>query len=72
MMKSALEAYELGYADGLCMAEKMRWQGTPIGELLRGFNYCPDREHPDAYDDGFQAAMKDADRWEWSPRRIAG
>jgi hypothetical protein len=39
MTKSSREAYENGYADGVLMAEKMRWQGTSIGTFLKGSPY---------------------------------
>jgi hypothetical protein len=60
------EAYERGYADGSRMAEHMRWQGTPIGNILKGSCYDPDRHFHDAYDDGFKRAMDAASRVEWS------
>jgi hypothetical protein len=67
------EAYENGYADGLRMAEQMRWQGTPIGNMLKGACYTPDRYFHAAYDDGFKQAMDAACRVEWSfPERTPG
>lgn len=59
-------AYEKGYADGLCLAEKMRWQGTPIGDLLRRFPHHPERRKSAAYEEGFRQAMEDAGRLEWT------
>ena len=60
------EAYEKGYADGSRMAEQMRWQGTPIGNMLKGSCYDPDRHFHAAYNDGFRRAMDAASRVEWS------
>jgi hypothetical protein len=51
------------------MAEKMRWQGTPIGNLLKGSSYRPDPDYPAEYDEGFRHAMEDASRTEWMPPR---
>lgn len=64
--RSPREAYEDGYADGSRMAEQMRWQGTPIGNMLKGSCYSPDRHFHAAYDDGFKHAMDAACRVEWS------
>jgi hypothetical protein len=47
------------------MAEKMRWRGTPIGNLLKGSSYRPDGNYRAAYNEGFRQAMKDASRGEW-------
>jgi len=60
------EAYQQGYADGSRMAEQMRWQGTPIGNVLKGPCYKPDHEFRAAYDDGFKQAMYAASRVEWT------
>ena len=60
------EAYAKGYADGLRMAEQMRWQGTPIGNILKGSCYNPDRHFHADYNDGFKHAMDAACRVEWS------
>ena len=48
------------------MAEKMRWQGTPIGDFLKGSSYHPEQEYRPAYDNGFRHAMQDAYRVEWA------
>jgi len=66
MTRNLQEAYEKGYADGVCTAEKMRWQGTPIGDFLKGSSYRPERHYRTAYDDGFRLAMQDAYRVEWA------
>jgi hypothetical protein len=60
------EAYRRGYTDGSRMAEQMRWQGTPIGNILKGMRYQPDQEFRAAYDDGFRQAMHAASRVEWT------
>ena len=60
------EAYQQGYADGSRMAEQMRWQGTPIGNVFKGSCYQPDHEFRAAYDDGFKQAMHAASRVEWT------
>ena len=65
-MQSPQEAYAKGYADGLRMAEQMRWQGTPIGNILKGSCYNPDRYFHAEYNDGFKHAMDAACRVEWS------
>lgn len=65
MIRNLQEAYEKGYADGLCMAERMRWRGTPIGDFLKGSCYRPEREYRTTYDNGFRHAMRDAYRVEW-------
>jgi hypothetical protein len=65
MAKNFQEAYEKGYADGQCLAEKMRWQGTPMGALLKGSGYQPDGTYRAAYDEGFKQAMEKAARIEW-------
>jgi len=70
MTKSAQEAYQNGYTDGVSMAERMRWRGTPIGDFLRGSPYRPDVNHRSAYDTGFKRAMSDASREEWMPPRL--
>jgi hypothetical protein len=67
MGHSAQEAFEKGYTDGLSTAEKMRWQGTPIGNLLKGSPYRPDGDFPVAYATGFKQAMEEASRVEWTP-----
>jgi hypothetical protein len=67
MVHSPLEAFEQGYSDGVSMAEKMRWQGTPIGNLLKGSPYQPDKDFPAAYETGFKQAMEEASRVEWTP-----
>jgi len=66
-MESSQEAYESGYADGVFMAEQMRWQGTPIGDFLKGPAYRPAQNHRATYDAGFKRAMQDASRGNWSP-----
>jgi hypothetical protein len=66
MIRKAQEAYEKGYADGLSMAEQMRWQGTPIGTLLKGTRYRPDQDYRVAYNTGFKHAMTAAHRVEWA------
>jgi len=65
MVHSSAEAYEKGYADGLSMAEKMRWQGTPIGDLLRRFPHRPEQQYRAAYEEGFSHAMAASSRLEW-------
>lgn len=67
MTKNPQEAYESGYTDGAFMAEQMRWQGTPIGDFLKGSSYRPDEKHRTMYDEGFKRAMQDASRGNWSP-----
>lgn len=67
MARNSTEAYAQGYTDGQCMAEKMRWQGTPIGNLLKGSPYRPDRDYRVAYDEGFRQAMEDASWPAWIP-----
>jgi hypothetical protein len=57
MAHSSAEAYEKGYADGLRMMEKMRWQRTPIGDLLRRFPHRPEQRYRAAYEEGFAHAM---------------
>ncbi len=52
---------------GVLMAEKMRWQGTPIGNFLKGSPYRPDENYHTAYDEGFRRAMEDASRGNWTP-----
>ncbi len=69
---SPQEAYKKGYADGSRMAEQMRWQGTPIGNVLKGSCYEPDRDFHAAYDDGFKQAMDAASRVEWHFPKEAG
>ncbi len=64
--RNSQEAYQHGYADGSRMAEQMRWQGTPIGNVFKGLCYQPDQEFRAAYDDGFQQAMYAASRVEWT------
>ena len=66
MAQSPGEAYEKGYADGLCLAEKMRWQGAPIGDLLKRFPRYPEQRYSAAYEEGFKQAMEDAGRLEWT------
>lgn len=67
MTKNVQEAYKNGYTDGISMAERMRWRGTPIGDFLRDSPYRPDANHRSAYDTGFKRAMEDASRGEWTP-----
>ena len=68
MESKAIEAYEKGYDDGRLVAEKMRWQGTPIGSLLKSSSYRPpDRDYRFEYDKGFKRAMENAGRSEWTP-----
>jgi len=70
--QNSQEAYKRGYADGSRMAEQMRWQGTPIGHVLKGSCYEPDGEFHAAYDDGFKQAMDAASRVEWTlPKVVA-
>ncbi len=66
MVQHSEGAYEKGYADGLGLAEKMRWQGTPIGDLLRRFPHHSERRPSAAYEEGFRQAMEDAGRLEWT------
>ncbi|MGE0824756.1 MAG: hypothetical protein AB7G75_36245 [Candidatus Binatia bacterium] len=63
--KTSQDAYQKGYDDGCRMAEQMRWQGTPIGNVLKGSRYDPDPEFPGVYADGFAHAMAGASRLEW-------
>jgi hypothetical protein len=63
--KTPQDAYQKGYVDGLRMAEQMRWQGTPIGNVLKGSCYAPDPDFPGVYADGFAQAMVGASRVEW-------
>lgn len=65
MVRSSAEAYEKGYADGLSVAEKMRWQGTPIGDLLKRFPRKPEQWSSAAYEEGFAHAMAASSRVEW-------
>lgn len=65
MAQSSTEAYAKGYADGLSMAEKMRWQGTPIGNLLSRFSPSPEPLYHAAYEEGFAQAMVASSRIEW-------
>jgi DMSO/TMAO reductase YedYZ molybdopterin-dependent catalytic subunit len=67
MTQNAQEAYEKGYADGVSMAEQMRWQGTPIGNILKGTRYQPENTYRAAYGEGFRQAMTAAHRIEWTP-----
>ena len=67
MTKSPQEAYKSGYTNGVFMAEKMRWQGTPIGNFLKSSPYRPDEDYRSAYDAGFRRAMEDAFRGNWTP-----
>lgn len=67
MLHSAMEAYEKGYSDGKLTAEQMRWQGTPIGDLLKGPYYQPEAAYPAEYEAGFLHAMESAGRSEWRP-----
>lgn len=67
MAQNAQDAYEQGYADGLSMAEQMRWQGTPIGTLLKRSRYRPDQDYRVAYNTGFKHAMTASHRVEWVP-----
>ena len=67
MTKNPEEAYENGYTDGVIMAERMRWRGTPIGDVLVGSLYRPDENHRPWYDSGFRRAMTDASRESWTP-----
>jgi hypothetical protein len=62
MVHSSAEAYERGYADGLSMAEKMRWRGTPIGDLLSRFPHRPEQQYRAAYEEGFSHAMAASSR----------
>ena len=70
MAKSPKAAYRKGYADGLRMARRIRWQGTLVGILLRGARYQPDRDYRAEYDKGFRQAMEDTSVVEWTPPRI--
>ena len=65
MVHNSVEAYEKGYADGLSMAERMRWQGTPIGDLLQRFPHRPEQRYRAAYEEGFSHAMVASSRGEW-------
>ena len=67
MTKNLQEVYGNGYADGILMAEKIRWQGTPIGNFLKGSVYRPDEKYRTTYDAGFSCAMEDASRGNWTP-----
>jgi hypothetical protein len=67
MAKSPGQAYRNGYADGLRMAKKMRWQGTFLGALLKGACYRPEEAHRTEYDAGFKQAMEDTSAVEWLP-----
>ena len=67
MTQNAKEAYDKGYTDGVSMAEQMRWQGTPIGNILKGTRYHPEETYRTAYDEGFRHAMIEAHRIEWTP-----
>jgi hypothetical protein len=67
MTKGPQEAYEKGYTDGVSMAERMRWRGTPIGNFLKGSLYQPDESHRSAYNAGFKRALEEASRGEWMP-----
>ena len=67
MARSPEEAYRKGYADGLRMAKKLRWQSTFIGNLLRGSSYRPDRDYRTEYEVGFKQAMDDTSVVEWIP-----
>ena len=67
MTQHVKEAYDKGYADGVSMAEQMRWQGTPIGNILKGTRYQPEETYRAAYDEGFRHAMIEAHRIEWTP-----
>lgn len=62
MLQSPGEAYERGYTDGLCLAEKMRWQGNPISDLLKRFPHHAEQRSSAAYEEGFKQAMEDAGR----------
>lgn len=67
MMKSFQElckkgdnkAYEKGYSDGLRMAIKVQWQGTPIADQLRGSSYQPDEVYRATYEEGFRHGIED-------------
>jgi hypothetical protein len=63
--EAVFRAYEQGYADGVLIAEKMRWQGTPIGNLLQKAHYQPERDYRIEYETGFAHAMENAGRSEW-------
>lgn len=67
MAKSPGQAYRNGYADGLRMAKKVRWQGTFIGALLKGSYYRPGEAYRVEYDTGFKQAMEDTSAVEWLP-----
>jgi hypothetical protein len=67
MTQNAKAAYDKGYTDGVSVAEQMRWQGTPIGNVLRGTRYHPEETYRAAYDEGFRHAMTEAHRIEWTP-----
>ena len=64
--KTPQDVYQKGYEDGCRMAEQMRWQGTPIGNVLKGPCYEPDADFPSVYADGFAHAMAGASRVEWA------
>jgi hypothetical protein len=49
------------------MAKRLRWQGTLIGNLLRGASYRPQRNYRAHYEKGFKQAMDDASVVEWTP-----
>jgi hypothetical protein len=72
MVKSPQEAYRKGYADGLRMAKKLRWQGTFIGNLLRSANYRPGRNYRAEYAEGFKQAMDDTSVVDWKPPQSPG
>jgi hypothetical protein len=67
MAKNPEEAYENGYTDGTITAERMRWRGTPIGDILTGSPYQPDEKYRPLYDLGFRHAMQNASRESWTP-----
>lgn len=67
MPQSPGQAYRNGYADGLRMAKKIRWQSTFIGTLLKGSCYRPSEKHRAEYDEGFKQAMEDTSAVEWLP-----
>jgi hypothetical protein len=67
MTKSAHDAYQKGYTDGVVMAEKMRWRGTPLGNFLQGVPYRPEANHRSVYDAGCKRVMEEASRGEWTP-----
>lgn len=53
------KAYEKGYSDGLRMAIKVQWQGTPIADQLRGSSYQPDEVYRATYEEGFRQGIED-------------